>query len=205
MVESFRDQSDPRLREMRRHLADCLRLVGSVVEFRLEQAAQPEARAHLGWVLDKVTAITLVQRRLADRPDFGPYLQQVADFWQRNSGAENLVFYCRADPVELPPEHSAAIAVIVHELLANSVRHGFPEGEGGRVDVELNADGEAVELVVRDDGAGLAAENDEERRSGLRLVERLAGELDGEFRFESEAGTTARVRLPLAAKWPAGG
>lgn len=49
---------------------------------------------------------------------------------------------CRAD-----------VRLVLEELLVNTVRHGYPDGRDGCIDIHLQIDRAAVQLELRDDGA----------------------------------------------------
>jgi two-component system sensor histidine kinase UhpB len=69
-----------------------------------------------------------------------------------------------------------------------------------RVDVVLRSDPESVELLVKDDGVGIAAAPPDQRSSGLGVVgmKERARAVGGELLLESAQGrgTSVRVRLP---------
>ena len=94
-----------------------------------------------------------------------------------------------------PSEIETACFRIVQEALTNVARHA----RARNVEVTLAIHGDALEVAVRDDGVGFAA--DQRMRTGLGLVgmdERatLAG---GQLVIESAPGaaTTVRARFPL--------
>lgn len=101
---------------------------------------------------------------------------------------------------------------ILVNLVSNAVRHS---PTGGRIEVGVHANGDAIEFAVRDDGPGIPAEVQErifepfERFDpgsgvgtglGLPVSRRLAEVLGGELSLSSAPGEGAvfTVRLPLA-------
>ena len=93
---------------------------------------------------------------------------------------------------ELPAAVEVAAYRIVGEGVANAVRHSG----AATVRVALRRDADAVELVVADDGTGLAA--DRGHGLGLASMRTRSEELGGTFALVSEpTGTTVRARLPI--------
>jgi two-component sensor histidine kinase len=112
------------------------------------------------------------------------------------------------DQVELGSREGSSLALVINELATNAIRHGFAGRKQGRIWAHLRQADSEVELVMEDDGRGLAPGFDPTQPTGLGLqivkglVER---ELRGRFALERrEPGTRARVvvdlaRLPWAA------
>jgi PAS domain S-box-containing protein len=98
-------------------------------------------------------------------------------------------------PVEPPVE--AAVARVLQESIANTVKHGDARG----VWVRLRFTPRALKLTVRDDGKGFQV--DPEFRGygghwGLLGMRERAAEVQGSLRVESapECGTTVALRVP---------
>src|SRR3954463_10519591 len=54
-----------------------------------------------------------------------------------------------------------AVAVMVSEAVANSAAYAYPgHAQGGRVRVHAQLDDQALEVVVSDDGVGMAAQTE---------------------------------------------
>ena len=95
---------------------------------------------------------------------------------------------------------------ILHNLLSNALRFTQP---GGRVEVAVELRGDAVEIIVSDDGCGIPPER--QRRIfelgetdgglgyGLAIVREYAALLGGDVWVESKPGQGSRfiVRLPV--------
>lgn len=99
--------------------------------------------------------------------------------------------------VYLTVERAIPCGLIVSELVANSLKHAFPEGRSGVVRVELQAenDGLQVSLRVSDTGVGLPANLAERqaRSLGLQLVSDLSRQLEGRLEMGSGAGASFTV------------
>ena len=109
----------------------------------------------------------------------------------------------------VPSDIVTPLAVVLNELLQNTVDHAFPvdafssEGEIGLVEIFLDRTDEQIRMAVRDNGIGVPAEFDSETHQGLGLtiIRGLATtELGGAIevrRRKGEPGSEALVQVPL--------
>jgi two-component sensor histidine kinase len=86
--------------------------------------------------------------------------------------------------------------LIVTELVSNSIKHAFPEGETGviTVDISMVREGD-YRLVVSDNGVGLPDDWKLEDLStlGLQLVSSLTDQLSGTMEITSGSGTAFTI------------
>jgi signal transduction histidine kinase len=106
----------------------------------------------------------------------------------------------QTDPIpDLPDTSEALLFRVAQEALRNVGAHSGAQ----RVDVRIEATGEAFALSVEDDGVGFSPEEAMARRReghmGLRLLRDLAADSGGtiEVRSATGQGTTVRVEVPL--------
>lgn len=101
-----------------------------------------------------------------------------------------------APPPDLPPEVERGLALVLREAITNISRHAHAT----QAQVEFIREDKAVQLSISDDGRG-GATTDGNGLSGMRDRVRA---LDGELHVEStrNAGTTLRIRVPLARREP---
>ena len=126
--------------------------------------------------------------------------------WQldRTTRRAGLVSRFTADPPEirLPPEIETECFRIAQEALTNVVRHA----RARQVDVALSRNGERLDLIVHDDGAGfdVAAARQHAARGGslgLLGMQERAVLLGGRITIEAGPGigTKVHLRVPLTA------
>jgi two-component sensor histidine kinase/PAS domain-containing protein len=98
----------------------------------------------------------------------------------------------------LPARQATACALVINELLQNSVEHGYVDRSEGKIDVQLQDNGDEIEIIVTDDGEGLPADFDlaQSPSLGLRIVRTLAqDDLQGDLLLEDVGGVRATVRF----------
>ncbi len=111
------------------------------------------------------------------------------------------------DALMLPPKQATMCALIVNELMQNSIEHAFDEA-GGTVRVELEDGDDQVHVAVIDDGRGFPP-GFEWRHApsyGLKIVNGLARDLRGELKLANvpPPGRGLAARLTLSRHIPGG-
>lgn len=196
--------------EERRHLSRELHdeLGQHLTAVRIELAAlgrdsDATVRARLADLMTRVdTIVTSVRRIAADlRPamldDLGleAALEWLIKDWA--SRGRTAIHY-RLDPLEVDLNDAAKTAVyrIVQEALTNVSRHA----QASEVQVSLQREGDALHIVVEDDGVGLAPDAASKRHShGLRGIRERARALGGRAEMTDRApcGCRLSVHLPV--------
>jgi len=89
-----------------------------------------------------------------------------------------------------------AVKFCVGEVVANAVKHAYPEGESGPVEVDAHEVGGELAFVVADHGSGRAqvAKRLDEGGFGLAFMSRLT---DGCTFTAGSDGTTVEMLFPL--------
>ncbi|ADL01782.1 hypothetical protein MMB232_02378 [Brevundimonas subvibrioides] len=191
--------AEVRIATLERRLTGSYTLLQALLGIRLRSVSDPESRRHLTWLSDVVAAMGLLNRRMTDEGpvDFAAYLNDATAFWRRVGEARGVRIDVRAAEALLPETHALPLAIIVHEVMSNAVRHAFPERERGSIAVAYSRASDGVSLVIRDTGVGTDALTP---RDGLALVQGLVEHLGGTLAIETAAGAGVgvRVRLPIA-------
>ena len=100
-------------------------------------------------------------------------------------------------PLQMRSERCWTLGIIVSELITNSVRHAF-NGGGGRIQIELSSAGPYVQCCVMDNGS---PQPSSVPGQGLKIIEALARELDGEIVHQfSAGGAVSMLMFPLNSK-----
>lgn len=101
------------------------------------------------------------------------------------------------DPVKLNVTQAIPCSLIINEVFTNALKHAYPNGENGSVQVWLKEEDEKIELSIKDDGIGLP-ENMESKNSslGYQLIKTLVKQLNAKYRYQScSQGTEFRLEF----------
>jgi two-component sensor histidine kinase/CheY-like chemotaxis protein len=176
------------LQEVHHRVKNNLQLICSLLNLQSANAPE-EARRALEESHHRVYSMALVHEKLyrtdhPDRLDFGEYAAAlVHNLFAAFSDPNDAVrLRSELDRVLIETDQAVPCALILNELVTNAVKHGFPEGGGGEVLVEVHeqADG-GVMLRVKDNGVGLPAGLDwkQSKSLGLRIASTLTAQLGG--------------------------
>jgi len=192
------------LREIHHRVKNNLQLISSLLKLQAQQLDDPQALALLKDSQDRVRSMALIHEKLYHssnlaRIDFGDYIPSLALRLYHAFGVdpEAIVLRTNVDNVRLRIDAAIPCALLIHELLANALKHAFPHGRG-EIAIEMHPESERrYVLRVRDDGIG-QLQNSHSRRAdavGLQLVQALVDQLDGSLEITNGQGTTCTVHL----------
>jgi two-component sensor histidine kinase len=91
------------------------------------------------------------------------------------------------------PDIAIPYGLILNELVSNCLKHAFPPGGNGEVQIELRRRSTVqATLSVRDNGRGFPAEVDfrSAESLGLQLITALVEQLRGTLTLDPHAGTS---------------
>ena len=149
----------------------------------------------------RIQAIALVHQSLYEQQsaaniDMHAYLAKLAEFGANVYGSDErgIAIGVRANG-RLDLDKAVSVGVIASEVLANALKHAFPDGRTGRVDVEFSrGQGECV-LCVRDDGVGMP--DDYRPGTGMGIVNALITQLEAQVAIRREGGTVFEIRFAV--------
>ena len=195
-------------RELHDSVAQILTLmVVDMENFKLDQAGQDLVVEKVDSLQESTRAVLHNLRQvlydLREEPSTeSGFVQQVRTLLTRFEGSTGISSMLKVSS-EWPSRLSAATAHNLYRIVEEALNNVRMHSGAGRVDVLLTANGDGVELTVRDDGRGLPP-GEGGRRQGMGMMgmrERavlLGGELD--VTSSGSGGTTVKAVVPRAAK-----
>jgi len=130
--------------------------------------------------------------------DFAEYIENLArhlfNMYRVSSSAIKLV----ADIKDVPLDINTAIpcGLIINELISNSLKYAFPDGQEGEILIKFYASkDDTFSLIVRDNGIGLSEDLDFRDTESLRLqlVTALVEQLEGTIELDRSEGTAFEI------------
>jgi two-component sensor histidine kinase len=170
-----------------------LMLLTSLIRTRGTGSDDPAVRAALSDIQARVLSIGLVhelldQNKQIDVVDAEELLEKLSQQMENSICPPGVTIKRDLTPYKLHVSEATPLALLVNELVTNSLKHAFTGRDNGQIEIALRRNGvDKIEIHVADDGAGYAAA---EGGHGSRIVEALASQLDGDISVRSENGTS---------------
>ena len=201
-----RDLEEKRLMlsEIHHRVKNNLQVVQSLLKMSVRSLPTGEARTVTMTTAQRVFAMAMVHEHLYQTKDLAgievsKYLRGlfsgVADSNAALLSQVRIEFDC--DEILLHLDHAIPFGLLVNELLANCLKHGYPDGRMGTVAVSIRRVPDAVSLVFQDDGVGLPEGFDAAKCTsmGLKLAASLTHQMGGKLIFTSDHGCRVEAQL----------
>lgn len=200
------------IKEMHHRVKNDLQTVASVLRMQSRRMQTTEAKSALAEAVNRILSIAVIHEFLSAQDTRVINIREVAQriIQQMEQGVlspdRRIAMKLSGPNVFLPARQATSCALVINELLQNALEHGFDTpGIEGTIALTFQDHGDAIGLVVHDDGADLPPNFDLTRVDslGLRIVRMLVTEdLKGQIELQSDHGVSAIVRFP---KIPLGG
>ena len=187
-------------KEVDHRVKNSLQSIASLTSLQRRSTESPEAQAVLGIVEQRIHTMSalheaLYQTDAGDAIDLAAYLDKVGALIKHGSPAMIDVVVDVAS-VSVSSRHAASLAVIVNEFATNSVKHGFPAGQAGRITISGAIEaGDHYELMCEDDGVGFAEQAGVRANSGgigLKIIAASVSQIDGTYGHEPAVSSVSR-------------
>lgn len=101
------------------------------------------------------------------------------------------------EPLMVDINAAIPLGLIVNELVSNSMKHAFPDGRKGNINIEFSALDDNYTLVVEDDGVGFPEDVDFNNTDslGLRIVNSLTEQIDGKLILDRTKGSKFIIKF----------
>ena len=197
------EQKTALLHEVDHRVKNNLQVIFSLMLLKARRTPAGEARDALQGMADRIGALSTAHRVLYAAGDVTHFdireftADLLADL-TAEIDAERIALATEIEPIACAAAMAAPLALLMHELAANAVRHAFPGERRGRVSIAVSRHGAGMHLIIADDGVGLAAGTPNPSGFGRSLVEMVARQLKGTVTWSDTApGTRVAIEIPL--------
>jgi PAS domain S-box-containing protein len=197
------DDKNTLLKELYHRVKNNLQLIISLFNLQIRALPEGQARQALLEAAGRVRAMALVHERLYQSRTLSSialdeFIAELCSQLGRAASApqRGISMQVEAASVDVGLDVAVPLGLLLNELVSNSLKHGFPAGRHGRIQVRVERQkGETMRLTVSDDGVGLPPGIDQTSRQslGLKLVAALSDQLRASFSLENRDGALATL------------
>ena len=188
------------LREIHHRVKNNLQIVTSLLRMQARKIQDPQALAALSASQARVRSMALLHQRLYQGDVLKdilmrPYLTDLAtgllDAYQ--SEEKNIALNIDVDDTALDVDTAVPVGLIANELLTNALKHAFPQGQPGNMNLSFVRQPKGFRLEVADNGVGFPLNGSKPDAAhigfGLDLVETLAEKLNAQIVYQNGQGS----------------
>jgi two-component sensor histidine kinase len=177
------------LQEQRHRIKNDLALASSLITLQAHSQSSPETRAALESAVARLHVIAQTQDHLQittgnQAVNIQEYLEELC--WKLGEALRDvrpIAIRVDSDKVILHSRQATRVGLIVNELVTNALKHAFPKGQSGTIEVTLRRGLANLTIIVEDDGIGRP--RDAQAHLGSRLVPLLVQQSDGNIKWET--------------------
>lgn len=193
------------LREIHHRVKNNLQIISSLLNLQTVYIDDEEALNLFKESQNRVRSMSMIheslyQSRDLAHIDFSIYISRLCNELLSSYGVNINLITLKTDLEKVFLDINTAIpcGLIITELFTNAIKYAFPEGRKGIINIKFHREkGDNFILEVSDDGVGLPEDIDMEQTKslGMRLVNSLVDQLDGNIQLDTNSGTRFVIKF----------
>ncbi|MBC8265042.1 MAG: sensor histidine kinase [Anaerolineales bacterium] len=196
------------IQEIHHRVKNNLQVIAALLRIQARRSESEEVRRALKDSVARILSVAVVHEFFAQQEagviNIKDVSQRVVNHTQQGilQPDKRIRLTLSGPDIYLTAQQATTCALIINELLQNSVEHGYERRLGGIISVNLQDDGDRVIISVVDDGQGLSEGFSLEKADtlGLQIVQTLVlDDLKGQFELREGDGVSAIVTFPKQA------
>jgi PAS domain S-box-containing protein len=194
------------LKEIHHRVKNNLQIISSLLYLQSDSIQDKIALDKFKESQNQIRSIALVHEKIyqsidLSMIDFAEYIRRLSSylFYTYNVNPMFIRLKIKAGNVYLPVDKAIPCALIVNELITNSLKHAFLYGNKGIIYIKFYIKDKKYILQFRDNGIGLPEEFDINNVNtiGLDLIINLAEQIDGFLEIDKNKGTSFKITFPV--------
>lgn len=198
------------LHEVDHRVKNNLQLISSLLLLQNRRVTDPAVKASLRGMLERVSAIATVHRRLfqsedVERFDVSAFVRDLVNDMMGAARRDDVKVSLDLERIDIAASKAAPLALVISELFSNALRHAFPpqalEGREGEILIRIARGDDDFRIEIADNGVGMessASSGAPGAGFGLTIVQLLCQQLKARSETTSaDPGTRVVVRLPV--------
>ena len=193
------------IQEIHHRVKNNLQTIASLLRLQARRSNSMEVKEALKESVNRILSISVVHEFLSQQGDENIDVMEVTknilQLIQQNMLDSHFKLETEfiGETIILPSKQASNLALIINELILNSIEHGFLGRNYGKIGLKISQSDEAYIIELYDNGNGLP-ENffDLPTKSlGLQIVRTLIeGDMNGSFDLYNDNGVHAKIAIP---------
>jgi two-component sensor histidine kinase/ABC-type amino acid transport substrate-binding protein len=185
------------LKEIHHRVKNNLQIISSLLKLQAASNTEKKENFDIDATIDRIKAIGLIHEKIYQSPDLNQtnlndYLSTLVDTIIKNYAVENSVqTKYDIESLRIHIEDMVPLAIIINELVINSLKHGLKDKSDGLITLSFKQVGSNYVLVYSDNGQWI--EKESKNNFGETLIDIFTQQLEGKHELLKEDSTTKYI------------
>ena len=201
------EEKDVLLREIHHRVKNNMQIISSILKMQERLVDDIKLQAVLAESRNRIRSMALVHENLYQHENLANiqvpnYVKSLAGNIARTYRDQQHQIKFNYDIADffLPLDVGIPCGLIINELISNSFKHAFNDKEGGTISISFKEIRRRFfKLVVADNGIGMDPDFklEDSQSLGMRIVHKLAQQIDAELDYDFSDGTRYELQFKL--------
>ncbi len=196
------EEKEVMLREIYDRVKNNMQIVSSLLRLQSNNIKSEKLLEMFKVAHNRIKSMALVHEGLyrskdLARIDFSDYAKKLTThlFSVYSPVSGNIGLKLEVEEIYFDINTAIPCGLIINELVTNSLKHAFPEGEPGEICVKIDDNLDKYTVIVKDSGKGFPGDVDFliAETLGMQLVTDLVKQLNGTIRLDRRNGTKFKI------------
>ncbi|ORT99454.1 signal transduction histidine kinase [Anaerovibrio sp. JC8] len=193
------------IQEIHHRVKNNLQTIASLLRLQGRRSNSPEVKSALQESTNRILSIAVVHEFLSqhDKEEIN-VIEVTRNILERvapNMVASDFQLTSKIEGPEvvLPSKNASNLAVIINELILNSIEHGFEGRDHGMIGLRTAIEEDGYRIELYDDGIGVPEDFDMEKSKslGLQIIKTLVNDdIGGRFEITNDNGAHCVLHIP---------
>jgi PAS domain S-box-containing protein len=194
------------LKEIHHRVKNNLQVISSLLDLQSSHVQDEKAKAALRESMERVRTMATIHTQLYQsqdltKVDIGLFMRDLISNISQSYGrvASAVKINVDNDETMLGIDASIPCGLILNELVTNALKHAFPGGKEGKINITMRSEDNQAVLTISDNGIGFPKPIDFNnlKSLGLQLVNILVRQINGKIDLQVDGGTTWTIIFPI--------
>lgn len=186
------------MKEIHHRVKNNLQVISSLFSLQSNYTKNEDALKAINESRDRIKSMTLIHQSLYQKDNMRGvnvrnYFERLAQslFNSYHITDQRIELEMEIDDMMLDLDTIMPIGLILNELISNSLKYAFPDGQSGMVKIRLKEGADGLLLQVIDNGVGFDVQEveDDKESFGMEMIRAFLVKLEASIKFKNESGT----------------
>lgn len=196
-IKASLKEKDVLLKEIHHRVKNNMQIISSMLGLQSAYVQDKKYNEMLQDSQNRIKSMALIHEKLYQsdnmaRVNFPEYVKSlITNLYSSYSiNKEKINIKLNVENATFNIDTAIPLGLIINELVSNSFKHAFPNGQTGEISVDIrHLEGNNYRLMVNDNGIGFDPKATYSKTLGLNLVNALTEQIGGKLEIRSDSGS----------------